>query len=134
MSDKKQEIVYFELNNWMTGTDFPAEDPFLDWMYRGKSLLPPVFQDREWVKANKLAVSATTVDMSLNYCISAPKSWVEEHCPNLLEERNAKFVFGKDGKDPSYGRFGTFVPYNEKYIGKITWFDEDENLVEEGDE
>lgn len=35
---QNEEIIYFEFNNWMSGTDFPAEEPFLDWMCRGKSL------------------------------------------------------------------------------------------------
>lgn len=132
---QKEEIIYFELNNWTQGEDFPAEEPFISWMWRGKSLLPPVFEDREWVKENKLAVSTTLVDMSLNYCIAAPKSWVLKNCPNLLEERNAKFVFGKGGEEPAFGRFGSFVPYEEEYIGKVTWFDEDTGeIIKEDDE
>lgn len=131
---QKEEIIYFELNNWMSGTDFPAEEPFIGWICRGNGLLPPIFQDQKWVKENKLAVVAMAVDMSLNYCIAAPKSWILKNCPNLLEERNSKFVFGKDGKEPAFGRFGTFVPYDEEHIGKITWFDEDNNEMEEADE
>lgn len=130
----KEKIIYFELNDWVMGEDYPSEEPFIEWICRGKGLLPPIFQDSEWVKENKLAVSATTVDMSRNYCISAPKAWVLKNCPNLLEERNVKFVFGKDGEEPVFGRFGTFVPYDEEHIGKITWFDEDNNEMEENDE
>ena len=80
---QREEIIYFELNNWMSGTDFPAEEPFIGWICRGNGLLPPIFQDREWVKENKLAVVAMAVDMSLNYCIAAPKSWILKNCPNL---------------------------------------------------
>ena len=26
------EVVYFELNNWFSGRDYPDAEPFLSWM------------------------------------------------------------------------------------------------------
>lgn len=26
------DIVYFEVNNWIQGRDYPDEEPFLSWM------------------------------------------------------------------------------------------------------
>ena len=77
MSD---EIVYFEINNWFEGRDYPPDEIFNKWMNS--------FQLRNdvWCKENKLCVMYGSIDMSMNYCVAAPKSWVEENCPKLLSD------------------------------------------------
>ena len=110
----ENEIVYFELNNWTRGTHYPAEEPFSSWMDNLKNI---PFNDENWVKENKLCVVRSMIDMSLNYCITTTKEWVEKNCPKLLTEyqqflRNPE----KDGK--VYGNFDDeFFVYSEENIG-----------------
>ena len=72
------EIVYFELNDWFSGRDYPPEQPFVSWVQTGK------FSDEAWCKENKLCVVAGNYDMSRNWCITASKDWVIANCPKLL--------------------------------------------------
>lgn len=75
------EIIYFELNNWFSGIDYPPEEPFETWIITGN------FSNDEWCKTNKLVVLAGCIDMSFNWCIAATKQWIEENCPNLLSDK-----------------------------------------------
>lgn len=75
-----EELIYFELNNWFPGKDYPNEEPFIGWIKEDK------FSDNEWCKQNKLVVLTGCVDMSRNWCIIATKRWVELNCPKLLED------------------------------------------------
>jgi len=110
------QITYFELNNWMSGEDYPAREPFLTWMWD----YHPIFLDERYVKKQKLCVLACVIDQSTNYCITAPTSWVEAHCPTLLDE-DANFLRFPDKHGSVYGNFGhEFLPYSEENIG-ITW-------------
>ena len=68
------EIVYFELNNWWPGRDYPDKEPFLSWFEDDCKLQ---FEDTSWLMANQLCVVANLIDMSVNFCITAPKKWVE---------------------------------------------------------
>ena len=136
------EIVYFELNNWFPGRDYPNAEPFNTWCSDDLNLY---FSNENFVKENKLCVVKTLVDMSVNWCITAPKDWVEKNCPKLLSNESTSNTFitsGPNGKTTSerifpysqflrfpdedgyvYGQFGTkFKEYNEENIG-IT-FDE----------
>ena len=72
------DIVYFTLNNWFSGRDYPGIEPIKTWVEDYQ------FKDDEWVKENKLVVVCGPIDMSMNYCIAAPKEWVEENCSWLL--------------------------------------------------
>lgn len=118
-----KDIVYFELNNWTQGEDYPDEEPFITWLEDDLNIK---FQDEEWVKENRLCVVETIIDMSVNFCITATKEWVLNNCPVLLEEKYKKFIRypgcweydfrDKEGK--VYGRFSTeFLEYNEENIG-----------------
>lgn len=78
-----EDIVYFELNNWFAGEHYPDCEPFLSWM---KDDLHLKFMDKKWVKENKLVVVMAVLDRSLNFCITAPRKWIEENCPMLLTE------------------------------------------------
>ena len=109
------DIVYFELNNWFSGRDYPNAEPFLSWM---KDDLNQKFRDEEWIKENKLVVVESLVDMSMNFCITATKEWVEENCYELLSTYENFVRKPEDGEDVPYGRFGCpFLEYKEENIG-----------------
>lgn len=115
-----KEIVYFELNNWFSGMDYPDAEPFITWMSND---LKQYFRNEEWVKENKLCVVHSIVDMSMNYCITATKEWVEENCPELLT-KYTQFIREPDEWGDVEGQFGSyFRPYEEQYFG----VEEDEN-------
>ena len=78
--EKDEEIVYFEINNWFAGRDYPDDEIFSKWINDYQ------FRDDEWCKENKLCVMCGAIDLSINYCVAAPKYWVEEHCPKLLTD------------------------------------------------
>lgn len=78
-----EEIIYFELDNWFCGRDYPNAQPFIDWIGKDYNFY---FGNDEWCKENKLCVEAGPIDMSTCFCISAPKSWIEENCPKLLTD------------------------------------------------
>lgn len=78
-----EEIVYFELDNWFCGQDYPNAEPFISWMGKDYNFC---FGDDAWCKENKLCIEAGPIDMSTCFCISAPISWVRENCPKLLTD------------------------------------------------
>lgn len=115
-------IVYFELNNWFSGRDFPNAEPFISWM-RNDLNIP--FRNDEWAKENELCIVACNVDMSQNFCVTATKRWVEENCPDLLTKYK-EFLRYPDKYGDVYGRFGyEFLTYEEENIG-VTWIDEED--------
>ena len=114
------DIVYFELNNWFAGEDFPDDEPFIGWMSDDLHIR---FRNEAWVKENKLCVVACFVDMSQNFCVTATKDWVQENCPKLLTDYQRFIREPEDEEYPDevYGRFGhEFLQYCEDNIG-IEW-------------
>lgn len=112
-----KDIVYFELNNWFLGQDYPDAEPFITWM--NDYVLK--FRDIEWVKENRLCVVDGNVDMSVNFCITATREWVENNCPELLT-RYTQFIRTPDEDGEVYGRFGApFKEYTEENIGIYYW-------------
>ena len=108
------EIIYFELNNWFSGRDYPDAEPFRSWM---KDDLNQKFRDEEWIKENKLIVVESLVDMSTNFCITTTKEWVYKNCPELLSIYK-EFIRYSETDDIPYGRFGCpFLEYDENNIG-----------------
>lgn len=75
------DVVYFSVNNWFCGRDYPDTPKFREWLGND---LKQSFRNEEWVKENKLCVRCGNIDMSANYCVTAPKEWVMENCPELL--------------------------------------------------
>lgn len=109
-----EEIIYFELNNWFAGRDYPNNERFIKWMHDDLHIS---FRNEEWVKENKLCVVYHLVDMSQNFCITATKKWVEENCPELLTEY-PQFLRHPEKDGEVYGQFDThFLEYNEENIG-----------------
>lgn len=92
-----EEVIYFSVNNWFSGQDYPPTDNFRKWL--GDDFNQTFCYD-EWAKENKLCIYHGYLDMSHNYTIAAPRSWVEKNCPELLtdEEYTYKMCYcGKDG-------------------------------------
>ena len=120
-------MVYFELNNWACGKDYPNEEPFLEWMANDLGIK---FLDEEWVKENYLIVVASNVDMSVNLCITASEAWVEINCPSLLTNpENHKFLrespWGED--DVPEGRFGCPFYSLDEILPGLYWASEKED-------
>ncbi len=97
MSMKNNNVVYFSVNNWMSGENYPPLDCFKKWL--GDDLNQN-FRSDEWCKENKLCVYYGMVDMSTNYTISAPREWVEKNCPELLTDDEYTYTvrYGKPKK------------------------------------
>lgn len=126
-----EDFIYFELNNWFAGEHYPACEPFLSWM---KDDLHLKFMDEKWVKENKLVVVMAVLDMSLNFCITAPRKWVEENCPMLLTEY-AQFIRTYNDKWKCVPcRAGYFNDYKEEYIGVEFAPEEDYDMDYENEE
>ena len=144
-------IIYFSVNNWMYGEDYPPTENFRKWLGND---LDQTFQNEEWVKENKLCVRCGFVDMSQNYLVSAPREWVEKNCSELLTNfeytyttiindkevehkgRYSKFVYSPDyGPDcdefECEDRFGwPFLEYKEENIG-VHWYEEEPESEED---
>lgn len=113
-NSKKSEIVCFELNNWFSGRDYPAEEPYVGWMCDDFNIN---FMNEEWVKENRLCVVFSVVDMSFNFCITATREWVENNCPSLLI-KYTEFIRQPDKYGDVFGRFGNeFLEYTDDNIG-----------------
>lgn len=110
------EIIYFELNNWMSGTDYPNAEPFETWCGNDLNLY---FNNEKWVKENKLCVVVSRLDMSINWCITATKEWVMNNCPDLLSDKKFKVehhLYSKDGETITYEDipFSKFLRYPDE--------------------
>lgn len=145
-----EELVYFELDNWFPGRDYPNAEPFTSWMGDDSHLK---FADEQWCKENRLCVLAGFIDMSVCFCITATHSWIEQNCPKLLtdeecgnssiityfdKEQNtviqkevyesskySKFICTPEKKGEVYGRLSgwTFLEYCEENFG-IHWYED----------
>ena len=123
MSD---DVVHFELNNWFAERDYPHAEPYISWMKDDCNLK---LNDDEWAKENKLCVVSQAVDMSVNFCVTASRDWVEKNCPSILTEfstflRDADTDYDTENRNPNkikgkvYGKFGTeFLDYKPENFG-----------------
>lgn len=100
-----EEIIYFEINNWFAGRDYPNEEPFKQWVKDEQ------FSDDAWCKENKLCVKWGYVDMSESWCVAAPRSWVEKHCPNLLSDKEFTYdlISSRDGRQTYHNNYADFL-------------------------
>lgn len=120
--NKENYIVYFELNNWFPGKNYPAEEPFITWIGNDLNIY---FNNEDWVKENKLCVVRSMVDMSTNFCVTTTKEWVEKNCPRLLTEHK-KFLRYPDKDGDVYGQFDNkFIEYSEDNLGIKVLYEED---------
>ena len=102
------DVVYFSVNNWFCGRDYPKDEQFIKWLGND---LKQTFRDEEWVKENKLCVRYGYIDMSQNYCITAPREWVEKNCPKLLtdDEYEYDIISSVEGRKTYKGKYSDFV-------------------------
>lgn len=77
---------------------------------------------------NFLCVVVENIDMSSEFCISAPKSWVDKHCPTLFTKYASHIIDPSthtDNKGTIRGRYGTpFIKYNPKF-SNVYYYDYD---------
>lgn len=114
----KEEVIYFSVNNWGPGRDYPLTDNFEKWL--GDDFNQQ-FQDDTWAKENKLCIYAGFIDMSQNYNITAPRSWVEKNCPELLTDDEYTFY--------EYGCNGKVIEHKKKYSDFVNVPDKDGDVV-----
>ena len=62
----RDDIIYFEVNNWFPGRDYPDCEPFLTWM---RDLGSPL-QNDDWCKEQKICVVYEFIDMSQNFKVT----------------------------------------------------------------
>ena len=113
------EIINFELNNWWPDDYYPNCEPFISYVCFLKERNYYVkFRDTNWIKENKLVIVETIEDMSVNFCVTATKSWVEENCPEILTKYSKFIRTLEEGEDKVRGDFGCpFLDYTEENIG-----------------
>jgi len=137
-------IIYFSFNNWFSGRDYPEGNKY------DRMVCSAQLSNEKYVKENKLVVVTGYIDMSLNWCVAAPRKYVEENLPELLTDEEytydiityykgkdtrvtytkkySDFVYpcNEDGKTPYECRYGMpFMEYSEEAIG-VHWVEEDE--------
>ena len=112
------DIVNFSFNNWFGGRDYPVGEKY------SKLVCENYFSRDDWVKENKLVVVTGLIDMSRNWCISAPKQWVEENLPELLtdDEYEYNIIQYYKGEEKE-------ITYNKKYSDFIVNADKYGNMV-----
>lgn len=119
-----EEIVYFELNNWFTGRDYPPCEPIASWVHEYR------FNKDEWCKENKLCVLAGNIDMSQNWCITAPIGWVKENFPQLLSEERYTYTvmayrYGNPPEEQNfekaYSDFRRLPDEDGEVLGQFDW-------------
>lgn len=126
-----EEIVYIELDDWFPDKDYPRIPIIEEWLNAFN--LDKYLRNDEWAKSNKLCIKWFFIDMSVNFMITAPLSFVKEVIPDILKEENSKFVKypTEDGKPPR-SRYVTnewFFEYKEENIGSFGYPDGDDNYI-----
>lgn len=117
------EIVYFELNNWFAGRDYPPDGKLSTWVETGQ------FNNDAWCRENKICVRSGCIDMSENWCITAPKEWVMAWCPELVEGGEYTYIIcvyqnGKNWEEEHRGDYSDFLRYRDEYgdvCGRFGW-------------
>ena len=110
---KSENVVYFELNNWFAGRDYPLVGNLAKWVETRK------FNNDAWCKENKLCVGSGVVDMSENWCITATESWVQELCPELLSGEDYVYQIGIHYRNGNrvvdqYGNYSQFLRHPDE--------------------
>lgn len=122
----KPDVVYIELNNWFYGRDYPPDENLANWVVKGR------FNDEKWVKKNKLCVVAGLIDMSFNWCITAPCAWVEKNCPKLLTDETYTYetitrYMGEETTTQHVKHYSDFVKHPDEDdpdgtpVGQFDW-------------
>ena len=116
-----EEIIYFSVNNWFSGRDYPNTPNFRKWL--GDDL-NQTFGSDAWAKENRLCIYFGCIDMSSNYTIAAPRSWVEKNCPELLTDKEYEYVictYSKNGekRETIKKKYSDFLDYPNE-CGHVT--------------
>lgn len=106
------EVIYFSVNNWFCGADYPPTKNFKKWLGND---LNQAFRNDEWAKENKLCIYCGCIDMSFNYTIAAPRSWVEKNCPELLTDDEFTYVTINSKPDGKGGWKKESIVHKKKY-------------------
>ena len=120
-----EEIIYFSVNNWFCGRDFPPTKNFKKWL--GDDL-NQTFRNDKWAKENKLCIYYGVIDMSQNYTIAAPRSWVEKNCPELLTDDEYTYIVRQSDPKESVKQGKTVwvdIEHKGKYSDFVDRPDED---------
>lgn len=106
----KEDVIYFSVNNWFCGEDYPPTENFKKWL--GDDL-NQTFRSDKWAKENKLCIYCGVIDMSQNYTVAAPREWVEKNCPELLTDE--EYTYETITRTPKKKLLGGYE-YVEKII------------------
>lgn len=69
-------------------------------------------------KNGELVIVESFVDMSINFCVSAKREWVEQNCPELLTKYKEFIRVEDEDEEVPYGNFGCpFLEWSENNIG-----------------
>lgn len=117
------EVIYFELNNWFAGRDYP-----IDGLLK-KYVEEYLFSKDDWCRENKLCVRSGNIDMSINWCITASREWVEQNCPELLSDNSYAYTLlthrGSGIYKTEYKqKYSSFLRYEDEYgcvSGRFGW-------------
>ena len=124
-----EEIIYFSVNNWFCGRNYPPTENFKKWL--GDDL-NQTFRNDEWAKANKLCIYYGVIDMSQNYTIAAPRSWVEKNCPELLTDEEYTYIVMQSDPKESVKQGKTVwkhIEHKAKYSDFVDHPDEDGEVI-----
>lgn len=123
-----EDIVYIELDDWFCKEDYPDIDIIKEWLHYTN--LDKYLRNDEWAKSNKLCIKWFFIDMSVNFMITAPLSFVKAIIPDILKEENSKFVKYPDGEEETlesrYVANEWFLEYKEENFGSFEYPDGDE--------
>ena len=115
-----KDIIYFSVNNWFCGRDYPDTPNFRKWLGND---LKQSFANDEWCKENKLCVTCQVIDMSFGYAISAPREWVEKNCPEILTDKEYSYylIYRKPKRKKLFGGY-EYEKIKEEYKRKYSDF------------
>ena len=118
---EKTNVIYFSVNNWFSGRDFPPLPCFKSWL---RDDLRLKFRDDKWAKKNKLCIYYGCIDMSTNFTVSAPRDWVEKNCPELLTDDEYTY------KEYVYRGNGDTITeeHHKKYSDFVHWPEDGEEI------
>ena len=107
-----EEVIYFSVNNWFSGQDYPPTENFKKWLGND---LQQAFRSDKWAKENKLCIYCGPIDMSMNYTIAAPREWVEKNCPELLTDNEFTYYTNIARIDGKGEWIREKIEYKKKY-------------------
>ena len=119
----KEDIIYFSVNNWICGQDYPPIKNIYDWLSDSNS---EGFKNNEWCKKNKLCVYWGYIDLSVNYTIAAPKEWIEKNCPELLTDE--EYTYKLEHYDYKT-KESVIDTYTKKYSDFVYKFNNNEEII-----